>query len=138
MMDLPRTFALGPFHFSPLGPECCDADFVAVTSSADLLHGLFGSEWPRGLTYARNHEDLTRHAREWDDKFAFAYVIRSEEGGYMGCAYVNPTPNDVGGRVYLWLRLTQDHQISDLHRQFSDWMLGQGMAATQWPIATPG
>ena len=78
-------------------------------ASAPVLRGLFGTDWPAGLTLEANLEDLARHAREFDAAHAFAWIIRDETGAYLGCAYLNPD-HEAGGRglVYTWIRQRVD------------------------------
>jgi hypothetical protein len=135
----PRNFQLGDYVFSVLNPDCADEDFAAVTASAAHLDGFFGNTWPRGLTWEKNRSDLERHAREFDQKIAFAWVIRNAAGGYLGCAYLRPaeTP-DADGGVYLWLRLgeTGAERLAGLAGLLRDWLAGLGYDPARHPIAT--
>ncbi len=87
---LPRTAILGPFHLTPLTPAEAEEDFEIVTASEHVLVGVFGDAWPSGLTFAENIDDLTRQDREFRNADAFSWIIRSAEGGYLGCAYLYP------------------------------------------------
>ena len=136
----PRTFALGGFHFSVLGPECAEEDFAAITSSEAHLFGVFGSEWPKGMTWEKNVEDLERHAREFDEDSAFAWVIRNSAGDYLGCLYLRPQDTTrASGEVYLWLQAseTSPARVSDLTVRVKDWMAGLGYDPERYPVVSP-
>lgn len=136
----PRSFNLGEFHFSVLGPDCVDEDFRAVTSSEALLTGLFGSDWPKGLTWNRNLADLQRHAREFDENVAFAWVVRNPTGGYLGCVYLQPEWHVRFPRtVYLWLQVSESsaERVADLVQRLKRWMPGAGYDPEQYAFVTP-
>lgn len=94
-------------------------------ASAPVLRGLFGTDWPAGLTLEANLEDLARHAREFDAAHAFAWIIRDETGAYLGCAYLNPD-HEVRGRglVYTWIRERVDRLalIAAFNVAFARWL----------------
>jgi hypothetical protein len=122
---LPRQARFGPFRLDILTPDDVQEDFDVVTESTDVLWGLFGDDWPKGLTLEENLKDLQRHEREFDVAYAFAWIIRSEDGRYLGCAYVKPTP-DISGEsaVFTWIR-TGDDRLSTLaqfNTNFRDWL----------------
>lgn len=122
---LPRTATLGPFALEPLAPRHVDEDYAVVMASAEVLEGLFDHPWPEGLTLERNLEDLERHAREFDAGQAFAWIVRAEDAGYLGCAYVNPVPGERGrARVVTWMRAGPDRlaQLARFNARFRDWL----------------
>lgn len=133
---LPRDVVLGAFVLSPLGPDCADEDFAAVTGSAARLAGLFHSDWPQGLTFEGNRADLIWHMREFDFCRSFAWVVRSRGGVYLGCAYVYPALGERGrGSVYVWLRQEEGPQrTEDLRRLFTAWLEGLGLEAARYPV----
>ena len=136
----PRSFSLGEFQFSILGPDCADEDFQAVTSSEAHLTGLFGSDWPKGLTWARNLADLQRHAREFDEKFAFAWVVRNATGGYLGCVYLQPEGLERHARtVFLWLQVSESsvELVADLVQRLKVWMPEAGYDPERYTFITP-
>lgn len=98
-----RSATLRGFLLTPLTPNEVDEDFAAVTGSAAVLAGLFG-DWPAGLTLTDNLHDLAWHDREFVQNRSFAWIVRSEAGLYLGCAYLFP---QMGGRgaadAYLWI-----------------------------------
>ncbi|MFN4128839.1 MAG: hypothetical protein ACK4GC_03350 [Paracoccaceae bacterium] len=100
----PRSADLGLFRLAPLEPEAVDEDFTAVTQSVHVLRGLFGNDWPQGLTKAENQVDLAWHERDFTLHRSFSWIVRDLEGTYLGCAYVFPEPGERGrGQIYLWL-----------------------------------
>ena len=101
----PKAANLGAFNLRVLSPKDVEEDYRVVVDSEHVLYGLFGSEWPRGLTLEQNYDDLKRHEREFESEYAFAWIIRSADGSYLGCAYFDPTPDLPGeGKVYTWIR----------------------------------
>jgi hypothetical protein len=136
----PRSFSLGEFHFSVLGPDCVDEDFRAVTSSEAHLAGLFGSEWPKGLTWDKNLADLQRHQREFDENVAFAWVVRNPSGGYLGCVYLHPEGEGrLAGTVFVWLQAseTSPERVSDLTQRLKGWMPEAGYNPAPYSFVTP-
>lgn len=136
----PRTFSLGEFHFSVLSPDCADEDFQAVTSSEAHLTGLFGSDWPKGLTWDKNLADLQRHAREFDENFAFAWVLRNPTGGYLGCVYLHPEGLErLPCTVFVWLQVSESSvdRVADLVQRLKVWMPEAGYDPERFAFITP-
>lgn len=105
----PRSADLGLFRLAPLAPESVEEDFAVVTRSAPVLRGLFGNDWPDGLTLAENRIDLAWHEREFTSCRSFSWILRDATGAYLGCAYVFPDPGTrLQGNVYLWLADSPD------------------------------
>lgn len=123
---LPREAALGPFRLTPLSPEHVDEDLEAVTGSEQLLCGLFGDDWPQGLTREANAIDLAWHAREFAANRSFAWIVRDADGLYLGCAYLFP---DLGARgraeVVTWMcdMPGRVNRLSRFNAIFSDWLV---------------
>ena len=121
----PRSADLGAFRLTPLAPDAAEEDFAAVTRSAPVLRGLFGGNWPDGLTLAENRIDLAWHEREFTLSRSFSWILRDASGGYLGCAYVFPDPGARGrGLVFLWLAHSPD-RLENLHRfqpLLADWL----------------
>lgn len=121
----PRSATVGSFQLCILSPEDVEEDYAAVVESEDVLFGLFDSEWPRGLTLERNLSDLKRHEGEFEAECAFAWIVRSSDGTYLGCAYLDPTPDVTGeGKVYTWIRDREDRLdiLSRFNSSFGDWL----------------
>lgn len=102
-LTLPRHFALGPYHLTPLTHACVDEDYAAVMSTAPLLNDYFG-DWPNGLTREENLIDLAWHDREFTTKRSFSWIIRDTAGTYMGCFYLSPLLGTRGQcKADMWL-----------------------------------
>ena len=54
----PRSADLGLFRLTPLCPDVAEEDFAAVSRSAPVLRGLFGTEWAGGLALRDNQVDM--------------------------------------------------------------------------------
>ena len=83
------------------------------------------SAWPAGLNLAQNLADLVRHEREFDAGQAFAWIIRSAAGIYLGCAYLKPDLEARGaGRVYTWIRKRTDRLelLAEFNAAFRGWL----------------
>ena len=121
----PRMATFGQFVLEVLAPQFVDEDYAVVIGSTSVLTGLFGQSWPEGLTLEENLADLIRHEREFDNDQAFAWIIRSEAGLYLGCAYLYPTPEKRGeGRVFTWIRDREDRLdlLDEFNRAFKAWL----------------
>ena len=141
--DPPRTQDLGAFKLAVLAPCFAEQDFQAVRASADKLGNVFGpgNGWPAAdMTFAENLADLTRHAREFDERVAFAYALLSPSGDqYVGCLYIKPIKSRrehdhrkalFQAQAFLWLNVMQD-TVSDESALTSI----QTWVSTTWPLA---
>lgn len=138
--EIPALLETPHFRLRMLSTDDVDKDYDAVMSSADLLHRMFGTAWPRdGFTREENLSDLAKHQREFERRVAFAYtVMRPDEQECLGCIYINP-PSDGrnDARVRLWVRQSAYDQGLDpvLFQTVRDWL------AERWPferVAYPG
>lgn len=103
--DVPRRAEFGGFVLAPLTPAETEEDFHAVIESTAVLTGLFNSDWPKGLTLEDNRIDLSWHDREFRAKRSFAWIIRDQNGAYLGCAYLYPDIGKCGsGAAVTWMR----------------------------------
>ena len=121
----PRLAVLGTFHLTPLDPSVVDEDFAVVTASSAVLKGLFGDDWPVGLTLSENAIDLAWHEREFTSSRSFAWVVRDDQGTYLGCAYVYPDLGARGsGKVITWMRDGPDRVplLTAFNDAFMDWI----------------
>ena len=135
----PRSAVLGTFHLTPLDPSVVDEDFAVVTGSSAVLKGLFGDDWPVGLTLSENAIDLAWHEREFTSSRSFAWVIRDGLGTYLGCAYVYPDLGARGsGTVITWMRDRTDRAA--LLTAFNDvimgWITAYLPAGGEYPLTT--
>jgi len=123
--ELPREADLEGFRLTPLGPAVVDEDFEAVTASAGLLNGLFGDDWPLGLTLEENAIDLAWHEREFTSRRSFAWVVRDPKGTYVACAYLYPDLGQRGSaKVVAWVRAMDDrHAVATrLRVELETWL----------------
>ncbi|MDU8942585.1 GNAT family N-acetyltransferase [Ovoidimarina sediminis] len=121
----PEDAAFGRFRLERLTPAHVEEDFAIVTASASVLGGLFASDWPAGLTLEANLADLERHAREFEARYAFAWIIRDADGTYLGCTYLVPIPDTPGkGEVFTWIRDRADRLalLAEFNPAFRRWL----------------
>jgi hypothetical protein len=138
--EVPEVFETADFRLRKLTAADVDKDYEAVMASADLLHTMFGTEWPRaGFTREENLKDLVEHEEEFERREAFAYTVESLDGETtLGCVYINPPRGrPVGARVYMWVRQSAHDAGLDpiLFETVKGWL------ATSWPlrnVAFPG
>ena len=105
--EVPVLLETEHFGLRPLTTADVDKDYEAVMESADLLHAMFGRDWPRdGFTREENFQDLAEHQQEFEQRIAFAYTVTSpDETTCLGCVYINPPRGyPVDARVYMWVR----------------------------------
>jgi hypothetical protein len=122
---LPREADLGAFRLTPLSIAQVDEDFAAVTASAHVLRGVFGGDWPIGLTLEDNLIDMGWHEREFTARRSFAWIVRDAEGTYLGCAYLYPGIGARGkGQVVTWMCDTPDRlaRLSAFNARFREWL----------------
>lgn len=123
--DLPRTASLGDFRLTPLSVGQVDEDLAAVTGSAAVLKGLFGGDWPEGLTRDDNLIDMGWHEREFTARRSFAWIVRDAGGTYLGCAYLYPDIGSRGsGEVVTWMCDTPERltRLAAFNDAFRDWL----------------
>lgn len=139
-VDLPREAVLPGFRLTPLAPEVAEEDFEVVTASMDVLRGVFGDDWPVGLTLEANRVDMGWHEREFTARRSFAWVVRSPDGAYLGCAYLYPAIGSRGAaRVVTWIRDMPDRDLisAAFDPLFDTWLAAQVPVAVTlartWP-----
>jgi hypothetical protein len=123
--DLPREADLGAIRLTPLAPEVAEEDFEVVTASADVLRGVFGDDWPLGLTLDENRIDMGWHAREFTARRSFAWVVRAPDWTYLGCAYLYPEIGRRGAaRIVTWVRDMPDRDVvaRTVNAAFAEWI----------------
>nr|WP_295769706.1 hypothetical protein [Rhodoferax sp.] len=116
----PGTHNFALFQLAVLGPPFAEQDFGAVRASAASMRNVFGpaNDWPAAnISYAENFADLTRHAREFNERVAFAYAVLDAAGdGYLGCFYIKPIKSQRAqdkrkqlfqAQAFFWLSATQ-------------------------------
>lgn len=124
-IDMPASKVLGMFHLDMLTAADLDEDYAAVIGSAHVLRGVFGPAWPDGLTREYDETDLHWHHREFTTRRSFAWVIRSKDGAYIGCAYLNPDLTTQGkGLAVSWMIDMPDRLalLARFESLFLDWL----------------
>jgi hypothetical protein len=145
----PATAVLPSVFLDVLRPEYADADYAAVRASADAIRGTFGpgdETWPApDISYEENLADLTRHEREFHERYAFAYVILDHtKEKYLGCAYLKPIKSKTfrnqqqarfTAQGFLWLSVLHSsvtHEV--VHRELTLWLeFVWGLPRVSWP-----
>lgn len=131
--EIPQETVIGAYRLTILHPAGVDEDLEAVRESADGIRGMFGGDWPDGLTREDNLWDLAWHLREFEAKRSFAWVIRDAmapaPGPYLGCAYVFPSfrPEEPMG-VWYWMRAGEEAHGMAFEEAFGAWL-----ASAAWP-----
>src|SRR4051794_4900922 len=68
-----------------------DDDVRGINASLDLIRRTRGGDWPtEPVTHDFNYVDAVWHECEFRDDKSFTYVLRTDEGAYLGCAYFYP------------------------------------------------
>jgi len=127
-LELPLSVTLGSYHLTVLTAADVEEDFEAVTRSRSVLQGLFGPNWPDGLTLENNLTDLHWHHREFTANRSFAWIIRDVAGTYLGCCYLFPTIGGRGaGEAAYWMTDTPKRHahLAAFGPLYEEWMKGQ-------------
>lgn len=135
----PRAVELGAYRLTILAPDAVEEDYAAVIESAARLRGFMGGDWPDGLTLEDNWIDLAWHLREFDTKRSFAWIVRDQAKGYLGCAYVFPRFMEDAANVSVWMRSgagpeAHEHAFSAL---LTDWLTGPDWPDLDYRLRTP-
>lgn len=109
--EVPAKLETREFRLRMLTVHDVVKDYDAVITSAEHLHGLFGtgSNWPRNLTLEQNLIDLGWHQKEFQKKSSFAYTVTTlDEACCLGCVYIYPGQTaDQDAEVFLWARQSE-------------------------------
>lgn len=105
--NAPDSLVLEHFVLLPLGSDFCDLDYAAISSNIDYLKGTFGpnTDWPEGITYEDNFEELKIHEELFEEKLSFAYSVFSpDRSKIIGCVYITPlSTKKYDASVTFWL-----------------------------------
>jgi RimJ/RimL family protein N-acetyltransferase len=131
--DVPLGLETPQFVLEPLGPEHCERDYAAWTSSMDHIRSTPGwseSRWPREMTLDENRADLERHANDFRSRTGFTYtVLDPQSSDVIGCVYIYPLPDgEHDARARSWVRASR----ADLDTPL--WRTVQGWLASDWPL----
>lgn len=120
---LPREVQLKGCRMTPLSPAHVQEDYDIVMQTAPFLSDGPGA-WPDGLTLQENAIDLAWHEREFTTNRSFSWILRSEDGTYLGCFYIYPELGQRGfAKVVLWIRSRQGRAelALRLRAELADW-----------------
>jgi hypothetical protein len=93
----PRELTYEDIRASTLTRDDLDDDVRGVNASLELIRRTRGG-WPTGpVTAEDDYVDLVWHEHEFREGYSFSYVVRRDDGRYLGCCYLYP----VGRRVPL-------------------------------------
>ena len=71
--------------------EDLDDDVRGINASLELIRSSRGGGWPtEAVSREHNFVDLVWHEVEFRDGTSFSYVVRHEDGTYLGCCYLYP------------------------------------------------
>ncbi|MER6257365.1 N-acetyltransferase [Streptomyces sp. NPDC001584] len=129
---VPRTLLADGFRLEPLGAEHNERDLAAWTGSIAHIRatpGFVGRGWPpvAGMSAEANLADLLRHAREFEERSAFAYSLLEGEadgdGEVIGCLYIHPSREDARRVVVShWVRSDRAALDTRVHERITRWL----------------
>lgn len=124
--QVPTPLACEQFVLSILTPDVVDIDYQVVMKNRHRLRDVFTKhdDWPAdSMTLADNLADLTMHQREYQQRQAYAYVIHSPDGVYIGCAYLYP-PSVEGyeAELFFWVDLPFVALEEVIQTGLQDWL----------------
>lgn len=130
--NIPVEHILGPIKLKALSINDLDRDYDAVMVSAvEIKAANPSSSWPSDdMTREENMIDLAWHQREFKALRSFAWVIEDESGGYLGCAYVNPSISGENvADVTWWWKTGVNVDRRSFRSDFLKWLAGG-----DWPL----
>src|SRR3954453_17387869 len=87
----PTRLAYEDIVISAITRADLEDDVAGINASMALINQPRGGNWPPApLTQESNYVDLGWHELEFRDGSSFAYVVRDNHGGYLGCCYLYP------------------------------------------------
>lgn len=110
---VPLRLETPQFTLRKLTVADAEADFEAVVSSRDVLHELFGPDWPPDdFTLENNREDLRVHEAQFEERVAFTYTVEDTAGVYiLGSVYIVPSPEEAfDAAVLYWVRASEQEK----------------------------
>lgn len=126
--DVPTEFEGAGFRIEPLGPQHNERDHDAWMSSVDHIRktpGFESSDWPAPMSLEKNLDDLTGHARDFENREGFTYAIREairDGDDVIGCLYIYPSKapgHDAEARS--WVRASRAKMDAVVWRAVLDW-----------------
>lgn len=116
---MPRELAFEGLRAAVLSRGDLEDDVRGINGSLALILRTRGGGWPtEAVTAEGNYMDLVWHETEFREGYSYSYVVRDEEGGYLGCAYLYP----VGRRTPL------SEELLDCDVDVSWWVTAEAYA----------
>jgi RimJ/RimL family protein N-acetyltransferase len=138
----PRELAHEDIRATVLGRDDLDDDVAGINRSLDLIRRTRGGWPPEPVTVEDDYADLVWHEVEFREGYSFSYVVRCDDGRYLGCCYLYP----MGRRVTLtadlmrhdvdvsWWVTTEAYEqgyYATLHEALTGWVV------TDLPFTNP-
>lgn len=129
--EVPLDFDGPGFRLEPLGPVHNERDHEAWMCSIDHIRttpGMEGRSWPAPMTREENLADLEMHARQFDDRSAFAYSILDADD-VIGCLYIEVCRDaEHDADVRSWVRAGKAALDAVVWQAVSRWL------ESEWPF----
>ncbi len=116
-------------------------DYLAVTSSIEVIKKTRGGNWPpKELTFEDDLIDLAWHQREFEHKSSLAYtVMNPDQTECLGCLYFYPAgyraeaPENADVDVSFWVtqKAYDEGLYPELFKTIKDWL------TKDWPFKNP-
>ena len=130
--SVPNSYEGPGFRLEPLGPHHNERDHEAWMSSVEHIRSTPGfpdGSWPSPMSLERNHEDLVRHASDFEVRKGFTYTVLDGED-IIGCLYIYPTDRTGhDAEVSSWVTESRADMDTVLWRAVSEWI------ETSWPFS---
>jgi hypothetical protein len=130
--DVPTSFEGPGFRLEPLGPQHNERDHEAWMSSISHIRSTPGfpdGSWPEPMSLERNHEDLVRHADDFQARRGFTYSILDGED-VIGCLYIYPSGREGhDADVSSWVTQPRAELDSVVWSAVTEWI------ARSWPFS---
>ena len=132
--EVPDSFDGPGFRLEPLGPEHNERDHEAWMSSIPHIRSTPGfpdGSWPTEMSLERNHQDLVRHARDFETRRGFTYTILDDQE-VIGCVYIYPSDRPGhDAEVSSWVRESRAEMDTVVWRALTGWI------REAWPFTHP-
>jgi hypothetical protein len=138
--SLPTPLDGVAFRLEPLGPAHNESDHRAWVTSIEHIRGTPGfsagdwgdDSWPLPMSLDDNLADLRQHAREFDQRQAFAYsVIDPVSGEVIGCVYIDPDESGIAvAKVRCWVCAGRAELDTVVAFEVAVWLAGA------WPFGS--
>jgi hypothetical protein len=90
-IDPPERLRYEDIEAIALSRADLEEDVRGINESVELIQRTRGGGWPEGPVETDfNFVDLVWHEQEFRERSSFSYVVRHEDGRYLGCCYLYP------------------------------------------------